>query len=358
MIENQPSSSHSMESSLPVLQIPLDFGRRQQSFSYQSAQITLHASLSRELKQKYGEQMVYPVLLSAYAALLFRLSAEQELAIGILSPDQAASYLSLQIQGKLTFSQLCHQVSEQLKIEYTLQNGGYPESFFMLNSVQLPQAPQILNWNVRDDQNMLILDLFYDSSLLKESTVLRYAEYYQTLLLALVRDGEKAIGTVDILSASDRLLYREMNDTSVLEPENQTVHGWFEATAAAYLDSPAITSPSKSYTYRELNERANQVARVLLSNGLQKGEFVSIFMDRSLETIISLLGILKAGGAYVPIDPEHPQERNSYIVEDTASSFVLTTEASYAQASSLFSSIATGTSDSRCGWSFSRICSK
>ena len=59
--------------------------------------------------------MVYPVLLSAYAALLFRLSAEQELAIGILSPDQAASYLSLQIQGKLTFSQLFHQVSDQLQ---------------------------------------------------------------------------------------------------------------------------------------------------------------------------------------------------------------------------------------------------
>ncbi|MGN7412147.1 non-ribosomal peptide synthetase family protein [Paenibacillus sp. SAF-068] len=341
MIENQPSSSQSMESSLPVMQIPLDFGRRQQSFSYQSAQITLQASLSRDLKQKFGEQMVYPVLLSAYAALLFRLSAEQELAIGILAPDQAASYLSLQIQGQLTFSQLCDQVSEQLKIDYMLQTGGYPETFFMLNSVQLPQAPQILNWNVRDDQNMLILDLFYDSSLLKESTVLRYAEYYQTLLLALVRDSEKAIGAVDILSASDRLLYREMNDTAALEPEHQTVHGWFEATAAAYPNSPAITSPSKSYTYRELNERANQVARVLLSNGLQKGEFVSIFMDRGLETIISLLGILKAGGAYVPIDPEHPEERNSYIVEDTASSFVLTTEASFAQASSLFSSITT-----------------
>ncbi|MEK4663839.1 amino acid adenylation domain-containing protein [Priestia sp. FSL H7-0729] len=341
MIENQPSSSHSMESSLPVMQIPLDFGRRQQSFSYQSAQVTLQASLSRDLKQKFGEQMVYPVLLSAYAALLFRLSAEQELAIGILAPDQAASYLSLQIQGQLAFSQLCDQVSEQLKIDYMLQTGGYPETFFMLNSVQLPQAPQVLNWNVRDDQNMLILDLFYDSSLLKESTVLRYAEYYQTILLALVRDSEKAIGSVDILSASDRLLYREMNDTYVLEPEHQTVHGWFEATAAAYPNSPAITSPSKSYTYRELNERANQVARVLLSNGLQKGEFVSIFMDRSLETIISLLGILKAGGAYVPIDPEHPEERNSYIVEDTASSFVLTTEASFAQASSLFSSITT-----------------
>lgn len=340
MIENQ-SLSHSVESGLPVLQIPLDYGRRQQTFSYESTHITLEASLSRELKQKFEEQMVYPAFLSAYAALLFRLSAEQELAIGVLAPDQAASYLSIQVQGNTTFSELLTQITQQLQIPYTQQTGGYPETLFMLNSVQLPQAPQVMNWNVRYDQDEMILDLFYDRSLLQESTLLRYAEYFQTLLLALLRDDGRAIGAVDILSASDRLIYREMNDTAVLEPAHSTIHGWFEATAAAYPDSPAITSLSAAYTYRELNERANQVARVLISNGLQQGEFVSIFMDRSLDTIISLLGVLKAGGAYVPIDPEHPQERNSYIVEDTASPFVLTTEASFNQAKELFSSIST-----------------
>ncbi|MDM5278518.1 amino acid adenylation domain-containing protein [Paenibacillus silvae] len=340
MIENQ-SSSHIVESGLPVLQIPLDYGRRQQTFSYESTHITLQASLSRELQKRFGEQMVYPAFLSAYAALLFRLSAEKELAIGVLAPDQAASYLSLELQGKTMFNQLFEQITEQLKIHYTLQTGGYPETLFMLNSVQLPQAPQVMNWNIRYDDNEIILDIFYDCSLLKKSTVLRYAEYFQTLLLAMLRDDNKAIGAVDILSPSDRLIYREMNDTSMLEPVHPTIHGWFEATAAAYPDSPAITSPSMSYTYRELNERANQVARVLMSNGLKQGEFVSIFMDRSLETIISLLGILKAGGVYVPIDPEHPEERNSYIVEDTASSFVLTTEASYEQAAALFSGIST-----------------
>ncbi|KAA8784543.1 amino acid adenylation domain-containing protein/thioester reductase-like protein [Paenibacillus sp. 4624] len=340
MIENQ-SFSHSVESGLPVLQIPLDYGRRQQTFSYESTHITLKASLSRELKQKFGEQMVYPAFLSAYAALLFRLSAEEELAIGVLAPDQAASYLSLELQGKTTFTELFEQITKQLQIPYTQQTGGYPETMFMLNSVQLPQAPQVMNWNVRYDQNEMILDLFYDRSLLQESTILRYAEYFQTLLLALLRDGHKAIGAVDILSTSDRLLYREMNDTAVLEPAYPTIHSWFEAVAAAYPNSPAITSLSASYTYRELNERANQVARVLISNGLKQGEFVSIFMDRSLDTIISLLGVLKAGGAYVPIDPEHPQERNSYIVEDTASPFVLTTEASFDQAKALFSGIST-----------------
>lgn len=341
MVKNQSSSSHTMESGLPVLQIPLDYGRRQQIFSYESAHIPLEKSLGRELQQRFNSENVYPVLLTAYAALLFRLSGEQELAIGTLAPDQAASHVLLQIQGKLTFSELVRQISDQLQHHHTLQTGGNPETLFMFNRVQLPQAPQLLNWNIRDDQDMLMLDLFYDSSLLSESTVTRYAEYYQTLLRAMLRNQDKAIGTVDILSASDRLLYREMNDTTVLEPEHQTIHGWFEATAAQYPESPAITSPTGRYTYRELNERANQVARVLLSNGLQKGEFVSIFMERSLETIISLLGILKAGGVYVPVDPEHPQERNSYIVEDTASSFVLTKESSLLEASRLFSGITT-----------------
>jgi len=341
VVENQSSSPQTVESGLPVLQIPLDFGRRQQSFTFESAHISLETSLGRELKQKFGSEGVYPALLSAYAALLFRLSAEQELAIGTLAPDQAVSHVVLQIHGKLTFKELIHQISNQLQPHHTLQTGGHPETLFMFNSVQLPKSPQLLNWNIRDDQDMLTLDLFYDSSLLNESTVTRYAEYYQTLLLAMLRNQDKAIGTVDILSTSDRLLYREMNDTAVLEPEHQTIHGWFEATAAEYPESPAITSSTNRYTYRELNERANQVARVLLSNGLQKGEFVSIFMERSLETIISLLGILKAGGVYVPVDPEHPQERNSYIVEDTASSFVLTKESALSEASRLFSGITT-----------------
>ncbi|WP_307214571.1 non-ribosomal peptide synthetase family protein [Paenibacillus tundrae] len=330
-----------METELPVLQIPLDFGRRQQSFVYESTHIPLQPALSHELTQKFGSASTYPALLSTYAALLFRLSGEQELAIGTLAPEHAAANVIMQIHGKMTFGELIEQISEQLLNNNTTHPGAYPETIFMHNSVQLPQAPQILNWNIRNDRGQFILDSFYDASLLNEATIMRYAEYFETLLLAMIRNTDKSIGSVDILSSSDRLLYRELNDTAVLEPEHQTIHGWFEAVAAEYPNSPAITSLSGKYTYRELNERSNQVARVLLSNGLQKGEFVSIFMERSLETIISILGILKAGGVYVPVDPEHPQERNSYIVEDTASSFVLTKDSSFTEASRLFSGITT-----------------
>lgn len=340
MIDKHTTTKHAAESHLPVLQIPLDFGRRHQTFSYESAHVQIDASLIQELNQKHGADSLYPVLLTAYAALLYRLSGEREIAVGAVYPERTAT-LKLELHGKMTFRELNDQVSVQLQHEQDPSAAEYPETVFMLNSVQLPQTPQVLSWNLRENQGQFALDIFYDRSLLREETVLRYAEYYQILLRSALRSADRALGSVDILSASDRLVYREMNDTAVLEPEHQTIHGWFEATAAEFPDSPAITSRSGRYTYRELNERANQVARVLLSNGLKKGEFVSIFMERSLETIISLLGILKAGGAYVPIDPEHPEERNSYIVEDTSSSFVLTTESSFAEASRLFSGIPT-----------------
>ena len=93
------------------------------------------------------------------------------------------------------------------------------------------------------------------------------------------------------------------------------MHGWFEATAAAYPDSPAITSPSKSYTYRELNERANQVARVLLSNGLQKGG-IRQYLYGSRSGDDHLPAWYSEGRWCVCSDrPEHPQERSSYIVK-------------------------------------------
>ncbi len=97
-----------------------------------------------------------------------------------------------------------------------------------------------------------------------------------------------------------------------------------EQAVAQYPDRIAVSSVHGELTYRQLNEKANQTARMLLSRGLQKGDFVTLFMERSLELIVSLLGILKAGGVYVPVDPDHPEERNRYILEDTKSAFILT----------------------------------
>ncbi|MER2106577.1 MAG: amino acid adenylation domain-containing protein [Solibacillus sp.] len=98
----------------------------------------------------------------------------------------------------------------------------------------------------------------------------------------------------------------------------------FNGVVSRFGNCVAIKEGEKSITYKKLNEESNKIANYLKEKGLQKNEFVSIYLNRSMETIISILGIIKAGGAYVPLDPKHPVERNKYIINDTKSKNVIT----------------------------------
>ncbi|MCH7323923.1 amino acid adenylation domain-containing protein [Solibacillus sp. MA9] len=100
----------------------------------------------------------------------------------------------------------------------------------------------------------------------------------------------------------------------------------FNGVVARFGECVAIKEGKKTITYNELNEESNKIANYLKEKGLQKGEFVSIYLKRSMETVISILGIIKAGGVYVPLDPTHPVERNKYIINDTKSTNVITSE--------------------------------
>src|SRR3984885_15217010 len=85
-------------------------------------------------------------------------------------------------------------------------------------------------------------------------------------------------------------------------------------SAKAYPEKPAVWARGKSITYRELDERSNQLAHLLRQRGIQKGDRVGLFFPKSVESIISMLGVLKAGGVYVPLDPQAPADRVGYII--------------------------------------------
>jgi non-ribosomal peptide synthetase component F len=80
----------------------------------------------------------------------------------------------------------------------------------------------------------------------------------------------------------------------------------------------------KALSYRQLNERSNQLAHYLQRHGVKKEALVPVCIERSLEMIIGILGILKAGAAYVPIDPAYPPERISFMLEDTGAKTIVT----------------------------------
>ena len=116
----------------------------------------------------------------------------------------------------------------------------------------------------------------------------------------------------------------EWNDAKSEYRKNQCIHELFEAQVEKTPDSIALVFESRQLSYRELNDRANQLANYLKKLGIGAESHVGICMERSLELIIGLLGILKAGGAYVPLDPSYPVERLKFMLDDAQVSVLLT----------------------------------
>ena len=121
---------------------------------------------------------------------------------------------------------------------------------------------------------------------------------------------------MSIIVEKDPSIYSKINGTDEYYPRTETIPSVFRRVVASYAYKAAISHGDNEFKYEDLYNKSSQVADILAKSGCRKGDFVGIYMERSPETIISILGILRAGGVYVPIDPDHPIERNRYIVEN------------------------------------------
>src|SRR5208283_4705830 len=145
------------------------------------------------------------------------------------------------------------------------------------------------------------------------------------LLQAVVTNPGLKISEFPILSEDERhQILRTWNNTSRDYPEDQCLHNLFEKAAMRAPNRIAVECGGQSLTYGELNAKANRLANHLRESGVKPESCIGIFLERSLDLIVGLLGILKAGAAYVPMDPSFPPERLAWIMED-AGIFLLVT---------------------------------
>src|SRR4029434_7007560 len=141
--------------------------------------------------------------------------------------------------------------------------------------------------------------------------------HFQTLLTAVAADPQQAITRVPMLSAAEQeQILVEWNPTAVEYGPRACAHQLFEQQVEQTPEATALVFGEQSLSYRELNERANQVAHYLRARGVGPEVLVGLCLPRSIELAVGLLGILKAGGAYVPLDAEYPKERLSFMMED------------------------------------------
>ncbi|WP_019506242.1 non-ribosomal peptide synthetase [Pleurocapsa sp. PCC 7319] len=167
----------------------------------------------------------------------------------------------------------------------------------------------------------------YNSDLFDPETIQRLAGHFQVLLEGIVAAPEQSISTLPLLTSAERhqLLF-EWNDTEQEYPQDKCIHQLFEEQVKLHPDSIAVVFEDQQLTYEELNIKANQLAHYLQKLGVQQEQLVGICVERSLDTVISILGILKAGGAYVPLDPAYPSERIAYSISDSEVKVLLTQE--------------------------------
>lgn len=164
----------------------------------------------------------------------------------------------------------------------------------------------------------------YATDIFFRSTIERFAEHFIQLLRSIVSHPDARVATLDILPQQEksRLLFA-WNETKSPYPEEVCVHELFVEQAAKTPDAVALLSLTSRLTFRELDERSNQLGHHLRSLGVGAEAVVGLCAERSIETLIGLLAILKAGAAYLALDPSYPPARLSYMINDSSVSTLL-----------------------------------
>jgi amino acid adenylation domain-containing protein len=185
----------------------------------------------------------------------------------------------------------------------------------------------------------LLFSLEYCTKLFKEETIRRWITYFKMVVSSVLRNPAVKIGEIEIIGEEEkrRLLF-DFNRTEVEYPADKTVHELFAEQVERTPDGVSVIGTAQivgaplwagcaaphvvplndvQLTYKELNEKSNQLAQALKERGVLADDIVGIKMERSVEMIIVILGIIKAGGAYLPIDVNYPQDRIDYMLKDS-----------------------------------------
>jgi amino acid adenylation domain-containing protein len=327
--------------------------------------------------KKFGAKQkctLFVTLLSGFQILLSRLSGQDDITIGIPTAGQsllddavlvghcvnfiplrgrlvgnptAAQFLAQMKQAVLagyehqnyTYGRLIRKLQLQrdpsrlplTEIQFNLERVGEGLSFDGFQAEVDPNPKSFVNFdiflNIVESKDGLVLDCDYNTGLFDDETIARWLSHYETLLLGLVENVERPVSRVPLLNEAEcKQQAIEWNATTADYPRNVCVHQLFEEQAKTIPDAVAAVFDNEQLTYDQLDRRANQLANYLGSIGVKPGVLVGIFVERSLDMIVGLLGVMKAGAAYVPMDPTYPPERVSFVLADANVPVLLTQE--------------------------------
>ncbi|MEA3602775.1 plipastatin non-ribosomal peptide synthetase PpsC [Bacillus subtilis] len=369
-----------LEGELPVLDLPADHARPPvRSFAGDKVSFTLDQEVASGLHKLARENgsTLYMVLLAAYTAFLSRLSGQEDIIVGspiagrphkdlepILGMFVNTLALRTRPEGGKPFVQYLQEVRETAmeafehqdypfeelvdKLELTRDMSRNPlfDVMFVLQNMdqesleldELCLKPAANNghqtskfdltlYAQEQPRGLLTFQMEFSTDLYKKKTIEKWLQYFNNMLLSIIKDNKAALGTINILNEDEaHYLIHELNRTKIDYPRNETISRLFEMQAEQTPNAVAIVSDTQVFTYEDLNSWANQIASVLQIKGVGPDSVVALLTGRTPELIAGMLGILKAGGAYLPIDSNLPVERIAYMLSDSRAALLLQSE--------------------------------
>jgi amino acid adenylation domain-containing protein len=231
-----------------------------------------------------------------------------------LQPERSLSHAPV-YQAVLVLQNLPDGPAEGFADELALEGAGGHAGVAKVDvTLGLMEAPD----------GSLLAGLEYATDLFDRATVERLAAHFTTVLRAATASPEAPVSTLPLMAEAERAEVVRLGTAVAAHPVRATLHARFAAQAARTPDAPAVAYGERTLSYAELGARADGLARRLVARGAGADVLVGLCVERSLETVVGILGILKAGAAYLPLDPAYPDERLAYMLEDSGAQLVVT----------------------------------
>jgi amino acid adenylation domain-containing protein len=363
-----------------LLDLPLDHSRPAVvSYRGDKRRFQLGPELAAKVRElSRGEKAsLFNVFTAAFNSLMQRYTGQDDVLIGIPIADRDrpelqpmigffidTHVLRTSLAGDPTFRDVLGRVQQGTVDVYTHKAMPFAQVVEAVkpprNLSYSPLFQVMLNWRDRDAQFQFIglpgltvepllaqtqtskfdltifltdtaddiwMEIEYSTDLFNADRIERMAGHLRTILGAVAQNPEQKIASLPLLTEAEQAgLLRKWNDTAADYPRDKTIGELVEAQVAKTPDAVALISGDRQMTYRELNARANQLARYLQKLGVGPDYLVGICVERSPEMVVGLLGILKAGGAYLPVDPSYPADRLAFMLQDSGIGILLTQE--------------------------------
>ena len=361
---------------LPILHLPTDFPRPAvQTFEGGLCAVDIPDSVIQRLKQFSADQHVTPfmTMLACFQLLLSRYTGQVDLAVGcpianrthMLMEQLIGTFvntlaLRVDISGNPTFAGMLERVKNAALGAFA--NQDYPfdklvESLQVERDASTPPLVQVLfnmanapigdiqlyglEWEpfeVEPGSAQFDLSLSielevakkayftFNSAIFVRDTIERFAGHYLALIESAMSNPQGRVFELKMLGETERsrILY-EWNRTVAEYPHTDCLPEQIEIQADEIPEAIAVSMDKRVLTYRELNGKANQLARALRAMGVSPGVAVGVCLERSVDMVPVLLAVMKAGGCYVPLDPDYPRDRVRFMVEDSGAPLVITT---------------------------------